>query len=56
VGDFNKFGCDFFYRVHHRESGREVAHAKTGIVFFDYASRRPVAVPEAFKARCGMHR
>jgi acyl-CoA thioesterase FadM len=36
------------YRVvHHRPSGREVAHAKTEIVIFDYGVRRPVEVPRA---------
>jgi acyl-CoA thioester hydrolase len=45
VGDFNRFGCDFFHRVRHRESGREAARTKTGIVFFDSASRRLVTEP-----------
>jgi 4-hydroxybenzoyl-CoA thioesterase len=51
VGDFSRYGCDVFYRVHHQESGREVARAKTGIVFFDYDLHQPVAVPEPFRAR-----
>ena len=32
-------------------SGREVARGKTGIVFFDYAIRRPAPVPEGFRQR-----
>lgn len=49
--DFNKYGCDFVYVVTDAESGREVARGKTGILFFDYSARRPVSVPEAFRAR-----
>jgi acyl-CoA thioester hydrolase len=42
VADFNKYGCDFVYRVTEQASGREVARAKTGIVFFDYRKRRVI--------------
>lgn len=48
VGDFNRYGCDFFYRVTEKTSGREVARAKTGMVFFDYRERRVRPVPEQF--------
>ena len=53
VHDFTKYGCDFFYRVLNREQKRDVAHAKTGIVFFDYAKRKIVGVPTSFKAAFG---
>jgi acyl-CoA thioester hydrolase len=49
VGDFNKYGCDFFYRITEKTSGREVAKAKTGMVFFDYRQRRVQQVPEQFR-------
>jgi acyl-CoA thioesterase FadM len=42
-------GCDFFYQLVNKESGKEIARAKTGIVFFDYEKRKPTKVPEAFK-------
>ncbi|MDG4554411.1 MAG: thioesterase family protein [Candidatus Competibacter sp.] len=48
VADFNKYGCDFVYRVTEQASGREVARAKTGIVFFDYQKRAVQPVPQAF--------
>src|SRR4030043_2475714 len=48
VQAFSKYGCDFVYRVVNREKGTEVARAKTGIVFFDYAKRRIVGVPQSF--------
>ena len=49
--EFSRAGCDFVWRVRERDSGREVARGKHGIVFFDYALRRPAAVPPAFRAR-----
>lgn len=49
VTDFNQYGCDFVYRATEKTSGREVARAKTGIVFFDYAQRKIQYVPPAFR-------
>lgn len=48
VGDVSRSGCDFLYRVTSRESGREAARAKTGVVFFDYDKRRISRVPPVF--------
>lgn len=48
--DLGRHGCDFVYRVSARDDGREVARAKTGIVFFDYAARRVCPLPDAFPA------
>lgn len=50
VADFNKYGCDFFYRVTEKTSGREVARAKTGNVFFDFQQRRLQLLPEPLHA------
>lgn len=49
--DFNKYGCDLLYRVRDKDSGREVARGKIGIVFFDYGSRKVAAVPERFREK-----
>ena len=48
VADFNRYGCDFVYRVTEKRSGREVARAKTGIVFFDYQQRAIQNAPQSF--------
>jgi acyl-CoA thioester hydrolase len=48
---FGKHGCDLVWRMTDRASGREVARGKHGIVFFDYATRKPVPVPAGFRAR-----
>ncbi len=47
--DFNKYGCDFFYKITNKETGTEVARAKTGIVFFDHEKKKVISVPEKFK-------
>ena len=49
--DFNKYGCDLVWRLSEKDSGREVARGKTGIVFFDYTCRKMAPVPAAFRQR-----
>jgi acyl-CoA thioesterase FadM len=51
VNDFSGIGCDFIYRITNKESKREIAMAKTGIVFFNYEKRKTAPVPEAFKRK-----
>lgn len=48
VDDFSDYGCDFIYRITNKDTGKEVARAKTGIVFFDYKKKKIVGVPEKF--------
>lgn len=50
VADFTRTGCDFLYKIENRKKGHEVARAKTGIVFFDYKTRKVMPVPEKFRA------
>ncbi len=51
IADFSGHGCDFFYRVLHTADKREVARAKTGIVFFDYKEKKIKPVPNSFKRK-----
>lgn len=51
AADFGSKGCDLLWCMTERSSAREVARGKTGIVFFDYAARKTVTVPQAFRAR-----
>ena len=48
LDDFSKKGCDMLYRITCKESGTVVAIAKTGLVFFDYSTKKPVNVPQSF--------
>lgn len=49
--DFNKYGADLVCRVRHRDTGREVARAKIGFVFFDYTMRQIATAPARFLER-----
>jgi len=51
IDDFNKYGCDIYYLLSNKKTAVEIAHAKTGIVFFDYDQRKVVPVPEGFKSQ-----
>jgi acyl-CoA thioester hydrolase len=50
VADVQQLGCDFFFRIFNKSSGKEVALVKTGIVFFNYAQRKPCPVPSEFRS------
>ncbi len=51
--DFHRAGGDLVYRVSNGEDGREVAIAKTGVVFFDYDARKVRPAPPEFRALFG---
>ena len=56
VTDFTSIGCDIVYRLSNKNSKKEIALAKTGIVFFDYEKRKAAPVPLEFKKKIeGMH-
>lgn len=46
AGDYTKMGFDLFYKLSNKDSGKEVARGKTGIVCFDYEQRKVTALPE----------
>lgn len=46
--EFSKYGCDLYYRFRQQSDSREVLHAKTGVVFFDYQNKKLAAVPAEF--------
>ncbi|MGH1461500.1 MAG: acyl-CoA thioesterase [Neptuniibacter sp.] len=48
MGDFNKYGCDIYYLISNKQTAVEIAHAKTGIAFFDYEVRKIQSIPENF--------
>lgn len=48
LADFTRKGCDMLYRMTCKESDTVVAIAKTGLVFFDYETKEPVSIPQAF--------
>ena len=48
VMDFSKIGCDVVYRLSNKKTKKEIALAKTGIVFFDYERKKTMPVPPVF--------
>jgi acyl-CoA thioester hydrolase len=51
VKEFTSIGCDFFYRVTNKNTKKEIALAKTGIVFFDYEKQKTAPVPIEFRKK-----
>jgi acyl-CoA thioester hydrolase len=49
VTDLSRSGCDFVFRLISSTTHKDIALAKTGIVFFDYQKRRIAGMPEGFK-------
>ena len=49
VDGMTRIGCDIYYRITDRDTGIEVARAKTGIAFLDYATRKPKRMPGGFR-------
>ena len=45
--------CELYYRIADRDSGRELARVKTGIVFFDYGAGKVVRAPARFREAFG---
>ena len=48
LGEFNKYGCDIFYRATNAKNQNLVLEAKTGIIFFDYEKNKVTTIPEGF--------
>jgi acyl-CoA thioester hydrolase len=42
--------CELYYRLTRKDTGREIARAKTGIVFLDYRTGKVAHMPEVFRA------
>ena len=48
VQDMGPFGFDIFYLITKVSSGEETCRAKTGMIFFDYTTKKVRKAPEAF--------
>lgn len=49
VDDLNEYGLDFLYSFTNLSNNKEVARAKTGIVFYDYELKKIAKRPELLK-------
>lgn len=48
IDDINSYGFDFFYLIKNATTDKEIARAKTGMVFFDYEKRKISKCPDGF--------
>lgn len=55
VADVRSRGLDVLYRMRDGATGPEIARVKTGLVWFDYAARKVVHMPEAFRRVVAAH-
>ncbi len=49
VREFHKYGFDMLYRISNKDTGKEVARGKTGIVCFDYLKRKMAPIPASLQ-------
>jgi acyl-CoA thioester hydrolase len=52
VTDFQMTSCDFVFKLLKKATGKEMARAKTGIVFVNAQTRKISPLPEAFQRKC----
>ena len=53
VGDYSRVAFDMYYRVVIKDNNKVLAEAKTGLICFDYESRKVRSVPAALRAKIG---
>lgn len=51
VRDFNPYGFDLVYQIIKKGTDKEVARGKTGVVCFDYRTRRMARIPDSVLAK-----
>jgi 4-hydroxybenzoyl-CoA thioesterase len=51
LSDFSRCGMDMLYHFREKCSQRAVCVVKTGILFFDYTTRKVKSIPETFLKR-----
>jgi len=52
VVEIGHAGCDFVFLLTNRATGKEIARAKTGMVFYNREAKKVTAVPEGFRKKC----
>ncbi len=51
--EWTNLGFDLVYLATNAATGAEVARAQSGMIFFDYTTRRLTSMPAAFKEKAG---
>ena len=48
IDDLTRLGFDLYYRIRNEQKNIDVAHVKTGLVFFNYDIHKIAGMPEKF--------
>jgi acyl-CoA thioester hydrolase len=48
IDEINDYGFDLYYQLRNKETQKEIARCKTGMVFFDYDKRKIQKCPSEF--------
>ena len=56
AADFQSANCDFVFRLTNKITGKEVARAKTGIVFLNKQTHKISPLPDAFRKKCNFRK
>jgi acyl-CoA thioesterase FadM len=51
VGESDRLGFEFLYRIRSGRDGREIARARTGMLFYDYVRGRITRRPDVFREK-----
>ena len=51
VNDFSKYGFDMYFLITNKATGKEVARGKTGIVCFNYETRKVASIPQHLREK-----
>jgi acyl-CoA thioester hydrolase len=51
ISELNKYGFEMYYLIENKVTTKEVARGKTGIVCFDYHTRKVAAVPQTLREK-----
>lgn len=56
AGDFTRVGFDLYYKLEKETEGKTIlaAGAKTGMVFFNYSTKKIMPIPEKIKSKLSM--
>lgn len=53
AGDYTRVAFDLYYRLLEKNTGKEMALAKTGLIAYDFDAKKVISTPAALKARLG---
>jgi acyl-CoA thioester hydrolase len=51
VDELSRVGFDLYYRITNIQTGKEVAHIKTGIICYDYVAKKVTTIPQEVKVK-----